>query len=166
MKANRPLRRFRTNPVEIAIFAVVSMVFCNSLYHLFYDRNSLEFAALAPMTASPISEGRAPASVQQPSFLNLEVKCVSVMEMDTSANKVRLNGPLCGSDATAANGQLIRTEIINTANKFAATVFPDVINGKFSTDYIPLEHGKNTMTIEFEFQGGKRFTEELVVSKN
>ncbi|MGZ3707368.1 MAG: hypothetical protein ACXWPM_00700, partial [Bdellovibrionota bacterium] len=55
------VRRFKTNPVEIVIFSVVSLIFINSLYNLFYDHQGFHPAALSPMAANPTSEGRAPA---------------------------------------------------------------------------------------------------------
>ncbi|MGZ3689470.1 MAG: hypothetical protein ACXVBW_14305, partial [Bdellovibrionota bacterium] len=137
------VRRFKTNPVEIVIFSVVSLIFINSLYNLFYDHQGFHPAALSPMAANPTSEGRAPASVVQKSFKSVDLSCESNPEQDTTATKVRLAGPLCEIDAALDAAKLLRTTIINTANQFNATVFPDVSTGKFSTDYIPLNTGKN-----------------------
>ena len=146
------IKRFRINPVEVAIFSIVTLIFLNSVYNLFYDRQGFHPAALAPMAANPTSEGRSPASVGQ-SFMNLEVKCETNSEQETAAAKVRLTGALCGVGATAADAsKLLKTQIVNNANKFSATVFTDTTAGKFSTDYIPLNTGKNPIRIEFVYQ--------------
>lgn len=156
------IKRFRVNPVELAIFLIVSLIFGNSVYNLFYDRQGFRPTALAPMEANPISEGRAPASVKtSQTFLNLEIKCGAPAEENTAATKVRLTGPLCG--AVADEQKLVKTQISNDANKFNATVFPH--SGRFSTDYIPLNAGKNPIRMEFTFQGGRSFSQDLVINK-
>jgi hypothetical protein len=161
----RTPRRFRINPVEVAIFSVVSLIFVNSVYNLFQDRAGFQPSALAPMASNPVSEGRAPASVAQ-SFLNLDVKCENNGEQETGASKVRLTGTLCGAAPSDDSAKLLKTQIVNNANKFSATVFTDLSAGRYSTDYIPLNTGKNPIRIEFVYQGGKFVTHDIVVSKN
>jgi hypothetical protein len=163
------VKRFRTNPVELAIFSVITLIFFNSVYNLFYDQQGFRPAALKPMAATPISEGRSPASASVPqAFVNVGVRCDANADKDTTATKVRLTGMLCGegrapaSDATT----LVKAQVTNTANKFAATVFTDVNSGKFSTDYIPLNLGKNPIRIEFSYRGGKVVTQDFNVVKN
>jgi hypothetical protein len=158
-------RRYRVNPVEVAIFSIVTLIFLNSVYNLFYDRQGFNPTALAPMSANPVSEGRAPASVNQ-AFANLEVKCGSNGEQETTAAKVRLTGTLCGVNAGTEGSKLVKTQIVNNANRFTATVFTDLSVGKFSTDYIPLNTGKNPIHVEFTFQGGKQLANDVIVNKN
>jgi hypothetical protein len=165
MGAPQHIRRFRVNPVEVAIFSVVTLIFLNSVYNLFYDRQGFHPAALAPMAAVPVSEGRAPASVNQ-AFANLEVKCGVNTDQDTQAAKVRLTGTLCGASAGTDGSKLLKTQIVNNANRFNATVFTDLSAGKFSTDYIPLNTGKNPIHLEFTFQGGKLVSHDVTVNKN
>ncbi|MCM2322193.1 MAG: hypothetical protein NDJ90_02920 [Oligoflexia bacterium] len=164
-QAGTDTKRFRTNPVEIGIFLVVTMVFANSIYRLFYDSPGFQTSALVAMESSPISEGRSPASVSQPSFANIELRCEALNEQDATAGKVRLTGGLCGLDAETGADKLVKTTVTNTANKFTATVFMDVNAGKFSTDYIPLNSGKNPIRLEFAYRGGKVVSQDLVLNK-
>jgi hypothetical protein len=158
------IRRFRVNPVEVAIFSIVTLIFLNSVYNLFYDRQGFRPAALAPMAANPVSESnRAPAATAQ-SFLNLEVRCDANPEQETTAAKVRLTGALCGA-AGVDGRKLVKTQIVNNANRFNATVFADVSAVKFSTDYIPLNAGKNPIRLEFTYQGGGAIAQDITINK-
>jgi hypothetical protein len=161
------VKRFRANPVELAIFSVITLIFFNSVYNLFYDQQGFRPAALTPMAATPVSEGRTPASVTQ-AFANMDLRCDDNADRDTTAVKVRLTGSICGDGrAPAADAtSLVKTMVVNTANKFAATVFTDVSGGKYSTDYIPLNLGKNPIRLEFSYRDGKVVTQELNVVKN
>ncbi|MCM2277306.1 MAG: hypothetical protein NDJ89_04465 [Oligoflexia bacterium] len=159
-------RRFRTNPVEIVIFLAAVGVFSHSVYKLFNDSPSYQAAALLPSAGNPVSEGRSPASVAPPAFANLDLRCDAGSEQNTQAAKVRLSGGLCGLDAATDPGKLIKTTVSNGANKFTATVFMDVNAAKFSTDYIPLNAGKNPIQVEFTYSGGKIVSQELVVNRN
>ena len=159
------IKRFRTNPVEIAIFSVITLIFFNSVYNLFYDQHGFHNAALTPMAANPVSEGRAPASVSQ-AFINVSVKCDANTDQDTTANKVRVTGSLCDTGPSNDPSHLIKTQVINNANKFTATVFTEVNAARFSTDYIPLNSGKNPIHLEFTYRGGKVVTHDITVVKN
>jgi hypothetical protein len=163
------IRRFRSNPVEVAIFSVITLIFFNSVYNLFWDQQGFHPAALAPMVANPISEsgGRSPASASQ-AFVNVDVKCDTNADQDTTATKVRMTGTLCGDGrAPASDGsKLVKTMVVNNANKFNATVFTDVNAGKFSTDYIPLNLGKNPIHLEFTYRDGKVISQDINVVKN
>lgn len=161
------VKRFRANPVELAIFSVITLIFFNSVYNLFYDHQGFRPAALTPMAATPVSEGRSPASAT-PAFANLDIRCDGNTDRDTTAIKVRLTGTLCGDGRAPASDStsLVKTLVTNTANKFAATVFTDVSGGKFSTDYIPLNLGKNPIHLEFSYRDGKVVTQDFNVVKN
>src|SRR5690242_2316761 len=111
--------RFRTNPVEIVIFLFVGVIFINSVYNLLYARRGFNPTALASMTSNPITEGRAPASIQH-SLTTLEVPCNSVLDKETVSNKIRLSGSLCDRDSSLSLGsQLIKAKIVNNQNQFA-----------------------------------------------
>lgn len=161
------VKRFRANPVELAIFSVISLIFFNSVYNLFYDQQGFHPAALTPMSANPISEGRSPASTSQ-AFVNVDVRCDGNPDKDTTATKVRLTGALCADGRVPASDttSLVKTQVINNANKFTATVFTDVNSGKFSTDYIPLNLGKNPIHLEFSYRSGKVVSQDINVVKN
>lgn len=170
----RTPKRFRINPVELVIFSVVSLVFLNSVYHLFYDWQGFKPAKLVMLeNVEGETDTRRPAS-GNPGFVNLEFSCEDSGEHKTGATKLRLNGPLCraadeaGQErAPAAAGSvaadLIRTEITNSANSATATVFTDVQAAKFSTDYIPLERGTNSLNVKFVYKGGKVISQTFTV---
>jgi hypothetical protein len=82
----------------------------------------------------------------------------------TAASKVRLTGVLCGGDGLTG-AQLVKATVLNSANHFNATVFTDSDSPQFTTDYIPLTEGKNSLRIEFAYRGGKTNTQEFNVSK-
>ncbi len=157
------LKRFKANPVEVALFSVVALICCNSLYNLFFDTRAFNPAALTPMAANPISEGRSPASLTQ-AFANIEVRCDTNADQ-TRASKVRLAGTFCSPTAKDAS-KLLKAQITNGANKFAATVFTDSNSNKYSTDYIPLNAGTNPIHLEFHYRDGKVTTQSLSIVKN
>ncbi|OFZ21076.1 MAG: hypothetical protein A2X94_07025 [Bdellovibrionales bacterium GWB1_55_8] len=164
MAKTSKLYRFRANPVEVLIFLAVTGVFARSVYQLVYDPEVL--TAMTVSTPAAVSgQSRSPASISQ-TFLNMELSCDKNADHDTGATKVRLTGNLCGVDSTTDATKLVRTVISNEANKFAATVFTDVRGGKFSTDYIPLNSGKNPIHVEFSYRDGKVVTQDVVILKN
>jgi hypothetical protein len=164
MSQTQNLRRFRANPVEVAIFFLVSTIFVHSVYNLVYDHQGFEPISLVPLNSNPLSEGRAPASANS-ALLNLDVTCGEMSEKTSSAHKVRLHGNLCGSEPNDGGSKLIKSTITNKSNQFNATVFTDSYNGNFSTDYIPLMTGKNTIRLEFSYQGGNTAAHEFTLNK-
>jgi hypothetical protein len=158
-------RRFRTNPVEIAILGVITLVFANSVYRLIDDRESFNPVALTPMKANPVSSGRSPASVSQ-SFISVELGCGNTTaDHQTAATKMRITGPLCGTQHHDGAQKLTKTKVINNANSFNATVFTDVNVDKFSTDYIPLNTGQNQIQITFAYMDGSSISREIIVTR-
>ena len=158
--------RYRTNPIEIAIFGVIAIVFANSAYQLFYNQQGFQANALSSLAATPASEARIPAS-KFASLQNIDLNCGIENEVrETNAQKVRLTGNLCGAVNLADAGRLTKTVAVNAANHFTATVFTDVNTMKFSTDYIPLTSGKNAIHLEFSYRDGKTVSQDLAVNRN
>lgn len=173
MAANQAPRRFKINPVEFAIFSVVCTIFLNSVYNLFYDWRGFRSTASVEVKLgsesqaprSPASLGASMAAVPT-SFINMGILCQEEMEeQKVTANKVRISGPFCGISAPQDHKKLLRTEVMNEANQISATVFTDFHTGRFSTDYIPLQRGKNTIQIKFVYQGGKVGTKTVQIQK-
>lgn len=158
--------RFRTNPIELAIFSIVTVIFVNSLYNLLYDHGTFNPTVLQPMAANPISEGRIPAGFVQ-TFQNMGIDCESQTTLPTSALRLRLTGPLCGIE-TGPNGNpaLTKSVVVNKTTHYAATVFADSGVGKFSTDYIPLKAGPNLIHLEFSYANGQGISRDITVQKN
>jgi len=157
------VRRYRANPVEFVILLIITTIFVNSVYNLFYQHPGYKANALRPLASTPISEGRAPASVSQ-SLISLDLTCEGSVDKTTTASKIRVKGPLCGSDTTSAERSLIKTQIANTSNQFNATVFTD--GTQFSTDYLPLNPGKNTIHVEFSYRNGETYSKDILVTKD
>ena len=65
--------RFRINPVEIVIFALVFSGFCLSLYGLYRQTSEFRQSTLTRVD-TPAAE-RAPASIVEPDALKLEIPC-------------------------------------------------------------------------------------------
>lgn len=161
-------RKFRTNPVELLIFAIIAVSFTYSVYDLIYaDRGSITtaFTAQPGETVAKVEESRSLASADHP-LLNLALNCDKNVDQQTSATKVRISGILCEIKSAEDLTKLVKTSVINNANRYTATVFTDVNAGKFSTDYIPLNTGKNTIHVEFAYAGGKVISQDIVVNKN
>lgn len=164
MEQSQNVRRFRANPVEVAIFSILSLVFVNSVYNLFYDREGFHPRTLTPMEANPLSEGKRTLASSTGSLLfNLDLPCERSFNKDIQANRVRLLGTFC--DKTLQPTKLIKSLIVNNTNHFSATVFTDTDSGKYSTDYIPLEPGENGVHLEFSFLDGKSFTQDLSLKR-
>lgn len=153
-------KQFNTNPVEIVIFLAISAIFAHSVYQLFYVTSEFKPIALTPMVANPLTEGRSPASKSQ-LLQNLEVNCDAPTEQETTASKVRLSGLICGKSIE----KLKSLQISNTTNQFNATVFTDIDEKKFSTDYIPLNLGRNEFHLEFTYSDQKNLTQVVLLDK-
>jgi hypothetical protein len=162
--------KFRTNPIEILILSVIGLIFFNSVYNLFYGQQSVkitaaDYSAGVATSSGRAIEGRGPASIvaSMPGYANVDVRCENDGEHGTSANKVRLAGELCGVQSLIDGNELSSATVVNEANKFTATVFSH--GGSYSTDYIPLNSGKNPIRVEFVYRGGKKHSQDIVVSK-
>lgn len=165
------IKRFRINPVEIAIFAVVSLIFLNSVYNLFSDRQGFSPSALSPMAANPTSESRNLASVIAPvtKTAQIDLKCDTAKSFQNvdEASKVVINGELCGQGKA---NTLSHWELVNKTNQYMGTVFAeqkDAAKGrpKFTTDYIPLVTGQNQIEIKLSYKNGKNFNQTLFVTR-
>lgn len=167
--------------VEMAIFAIVSLIFLNSAYSLFMDGRfgsdpaKPSLAAKGEPTPNLQKDYRSEPNSTLSSFIPYETKCQATGEVfETTAAKVRILGPLCGavgrqlaSDSPSGRTENILTDyrIENITSRYVATVFSDSTNGKFSTDFIPLESGTNKILMEFRYKGGKVFPVELKIIK-
>ncbi len=169
-------RRFKINPAEFAIFSVISVIFLNSVYHLFYDQQGFHPSTVVNVNL-PAEPARTPASLAQaaapstPVLMNYEVRCEENVDQSTQADKLRLTGSVCapqGGRQPASVGSdlpLNQVTVTNLANKFSATVFSDQAGGKYSTDYIPLNAGRNPIEVLFTYAGGQTSTQSFVVEK-
>jgi hypothetical protein len=161
----------------MGIFLTIALVFAHSLYQLFFDFSQVKTQVVSvnnqPITRRPASitqeTSTPPETTREPTatdFVNLEIPCAIKGSQKTNANQVRLGGPICSEGAALDPRKLIKTEIVNQANKSSATVYTDISAGKFLTNYIPLNTGENPILIQFIYSGGKTVTNKLVVVKD
>jgi hypothetical protein len=164
--ASKKTKRFRINPLEVGVFSLVAFILCNSVYSLFQDDQGFKLAALTPMATGPTSThaNRAPASVSKP-LDSFEAGCGAQIGYETSASKLRIIGQLCGRPEGAKPHPSLKIKLKNLTNQFNATVFTDTPNNKFSTDYIPLDSGKNLIQATFHYGSGNQATQEITVNK-
>ncbi|HUP56578.1 MAG TPA: hypothetical protein VM598_03940 [Bdellovibrionota bacterium] len=181
---------YRVNPIESFVCLVAVAIFCHSVFELTTSYGNLRAAPAGGTThtiARAADTDRSPASTRVSSFRSIEFDCedaeprspspimpsagtttsaVAALrpQITLSAAKIRISGPLCGAPTSSA--QLIRTQVINGANRHEATVFTDLTEQKFSTDYIPLVSGKNPIHVEFMYQDGKVFTRDIAFERN
>lgn len=162
-------KRFRVNPIEVAIFAVIGLIFVKSGYSLLYAHEGLEPVALTATAQDPLApiDGRTPAAqANAKTFSEVKIGCEpTTNDPEVTAKKIRLIGNLCGEAQPSTPQDVKKISVVNTSAKVAATVFTDPANQKFSTDYISLNPGKNTIYVEYEFKDGKTFAREYNVTK-
>lgn len=173
----RKFRHFKVNPVELAIFAAVTLIFCNSVYNLFYDRPAGSLVPMLTKAKAPGStglSGRFPASIERRKtevapvaiFARKELGCEAQQSYGTTAKEIQLSGLLCGSKSFEDAQNLVKTEIVNLNHKgYSVTVFPDTKNLKFTTDYIPLVEGQNSIRVDFVYKNGKTISNHLNVAR-
>jgi len=164
-KSSHGVRRYRSNPIEVTIFTVILLIFVNSIYRLLYGYSTFSTPILTHMNSNPISEQRGPASVAQ-NFISMDIQCGDTSHHETTANKLRFKGSLCGADSEASSVNLLKASIVNKTNEFNATVFTDTASNQFSTDYIPLTIGNNSITFEFRYHGGKSVSQQIDIQRN
>lgn len=172
-------RRFRANPIEVAIFSVIMLVFTHSVYSLFYDNQALytadiahHYRQIASARTASTATNRTPSSAEGTSHhvIDLDFKCQTQMNFQTTASKVRIVGPICSPDSDSVEDSSTSSQkwsnavVKNQRNSFQATLFPDFTHGKFSTDYIPLEEGENKLKLEFTYPNESTIQSELTLT--
>lgn len=173
MIARKTANSFKINPVELVIFAAISGIFCHSAYRLLSDGNGFRWDALRPVAENltTATSNRAPASIAPvtPILETIVVRCDDSDPTTTSADKVRLQFPDCAASATsatalsetAANDHLI--SVTNLKNAISATVIPEHDKKTFSTEYLSLEMGENTVQIKTQTPDGKATDREVMI---
>lgn len=161
----KKIKRFRINPVELGVFLIVTLIFANSVYQLFFDWKGYQTKEIS---SAKTDSARSPASITGTQVENIEIGCGHSIRQETLATKVRLNGPLCGIKP-GSETTFDKVEILNQSNKTQAVVFSDVTDGTYLTDYIPLVSGENALTIKLTYnagkQGPKTVQQDLVIVK-
>lgn len=161
----------RFKAIELGIFAIVSVIFLNSVYHLFTDGRFLTNSARKPMVAATDDgiKGPSPASVShekpaapQPVLIAYKTQCNAQESFETRAAKVQISGAFCGLAGAAEAADF---KIENNTSRFSATVLKDLQAKSFSTDVIPLEPGANKLVMQFTYKNSKPFLVELSINR-
>lgn len=76
----------------------------------------------------------------------------------TGARWIRLTGKAC-----QVNGNAENVSVRNLSNGYTATIFP--ASGALTTDFIPLQMGKNDIMIRFESSRGVRVESQFTFSR-
>lgn len=173
MGQQRERRRFRINPVELIIFGAVTLIFANSVYQLIFDWEEIRGTVSTLASLDKNLNGRSLAS-SNPLFATIEVKCnaptkkksASPEELTetTDAVKARILGPFCAPAGVGKN-TFSKVEVLNKTSNSSATVISNANEGHFSTDFIPLNAGKNQILIKWLYQGGREFSQVLNIQK-
>ena len=107
-------------------------------------------------TETLLSKNREVASLDKaPKIISIQLDCQkSVRGTETSSDKIKISGAFCsfGGENTE---KIDSSRIINVTNGFLATVFKNLHKNEFSTDYIYLSRGENTIDIRYRFKSGE-----------
>jgi hypothetical protein len=129
-------KKFRVNPIELAVFAVATLIFVKSGYSLIYSHDGQETSTLAAIAQDPIAvDNRGPAAAAQKTFTEINIGCDPSVENSVSANKVRFVGALCkpsntsaSADAAAAGKADDQDQADTTVSKTPVAAADDVTN--------------------------------------
>ena len=158
MQRQSDSKKYLINPFEILVFFSSLSIFFGSLYSYLMSEKTFPSHSLLSIQSRPTSEGRKVASASS-LFKTLEFQCLNPEDVVTEVKKVRIVGHICSMNKELADpSQLISSKIINSTHLFEATVFAQTDSREFSTDYIPLTPGENTIHIEFLFYNDPPFS--------
>lgn len=187
MGSTSQFRRFKTNPVEIAIFAVVTILFGHSVWRLFHESANYKPNALTSMSSNPLTEGRAPASVHtgevgagalnmltklmgaatasqpattsvQSPLASIEFRCKDMSATDTGAQKIRLIGASC---APLVANPTARQPASVTSTPTEAASATEVAEGLPSETRIYNQANRFAATV-FQDSSTRRFTTDYI----
>ena len=163
--APKSIKRYRSNPVEVAIFTGLLLVFAHSAYEFTQNPSVTLSQVFQDLTSrTPASELKTTPSSPTLPGQTLNLKCEDQSQVVTTA-KVRMSGNLCLA-ASDTFGPLTRATVTNVTAKTAGNVFADTSEGRFSTDFITLMPGTNEIHFEFSDSRGKTIQRTIQLMKN
>jgi hypothetical protein len=158
--------RLRLLKISGGVLALSTWVFWSSLYGTRPEEAPVDASALGVLVRLPAS---LPAKLQ-PSTKTLQPIKMDIMkiacwdgsdlqERGTDARWVRFTGHPCGKQ------NLDSVTVKNLANGYSATVFA---SGKkdLTTDFIPLQMGRNEILIRFENEPGSSFESQFAINRD
>ena len=132
------------------IFAlVVALGFFTVLNITTYKSDQQSYLANAnrsPSSLIKISELENDSLISKATVSTLDLNCIKAnhpVQLKSQSHQLRLIGRICNDNQDPQNSKIF---ITNTRNGYQATVFP-LENQSFSTDYVFLEKGKNSIVI-------------------
>jgi hypothetical protein len=165
--------RFALLKLSFAVLAATTWLFSSFIYATRPEEQGVD--ALTTLVRLPAS---LPAQLPEalPNLLAPTTKPLPAIRMDalaipcwdklepkeheTPSRWIRLTGKPC---QTAASAEAIRVQ--NLANGYVATVFTQGA-ADLTTDFIPLENGKNEIIIRFETEPGARIENKFTLMRD
>jgi hypothetical protein len=158
--------RFNLLKISAGVLALSTRVFWGSLYNTRPEEAPADVSALGVLVRLPAS---LPAKLQ-PSTKTLQPIKMDIMkiacwdgkdltERGTDARWVRFTGHPCGTQNSAG------VTVKNLANGYAATVFTSH-GEELTTDFIPLQMGRNDILIRFENEPGSVFENQFAINRD
>lgn len=154
----RESRRFRVNPLELLLFLGMIGVTSRSAYLMFSEIPNYDAFLHADRAPASAVDEASPARRKLTGHLFLD--CTpSVEPKYVEAEQVRVHGDLCGSrverGSTGPAATPQKVSVLNRTNQQEAIVFIDKGRSEYSTEFLPLDPGKNAIQIKIEYQNGK-----------
>ncbi len=181
MSPSGPVKPQRISPLELAIFLLVLGVFSHSSYQLFTDFRSVKTQVLTLNSSSPGSGTRtaaspstdgadrttASASTGSNDFSQFELNCDSVQPLKAApgTTRFRLTGGFCGTAGEQAAAPK-EVAVRNTTNRIPASVYIDSTHSRFTTDFVPLNPGENTVEVDFKYPGRSDVNKRITVVRD
>jgi hypothetical protein len=150
--------------LELAIFLTFTFLFLHSIHGWLYVP-APETGHVGQWESSP------QASPEGSDTFSLDCSAKG-RAIRTASQKIRIIGKACGavvrSPASASKESTANqnVSVINETTQYSATVFWDDAGIEYSTDFIPLHPGKNTIRIEVPSRKAKIRTEVLEVDRS
>ncbi len=153
---------------ETGILFIALGLFVVSTYSFVSASKTSVVAANVVTADDKATSSRAPASavrnIPKPDsgYIPYQTRCERSENFETQSGKIRIIGPLCGL-STVGETKNFLFKITNNTNTYVATVFQDYKTRTFSTDFIPLQYGDNSIQMQFDY--GKRSPANVVELK-
>jgi hypothetical protein len=158
--------RFNLLKISAGVLALSTWVFWGSLYNTRPEEAPADVSALGVLVRLPASlPGKLQPSTKTLQPIKMDVMKIAcwdgkdLTERGTDARWVRFTGHPCGTQNSAG------VTVKNLANGYAATVFTSH-GEELTTDFIPLQMGRNEILIRFENEPGSVFENQFAINRD
>ena len=156
-------QRFRSNPVEVLVFALVCVMVGGSLLRVLTKPPSAYHAGFAPGERRMASAKRELASLREKEG-TLELPCELTTGLTTERDKLRLFGMACDIPE-GSSIRMLRTRIANETNQ--ATVKAEASPGgqHFETTELPIAFGANRLVVDTFYTDGTKVSRAVQIER-